>query len=523
MNLADVLPEFDQPGRGALREAVTFAQRRLPRRGPLRDDMLAGVNGAVASVPDGMASGALAGVNPIYGLYACMVGPIIGGAFSSTRLMVVTTTSVASLTAGQAVAGRSQDDRANALFVLVLFAGVFQAVLGVVHAGRLTRFVSYSVMTGFIAGIAVLTILSQLPTATGYEGASNTNRVVQTFDVLRQATDLNIASVAFTILAIALAIILPRTFLGAFGTLLAIVIPSIVVLLAGVGSVEIVKDAGAFPGGLPRPQFPDLSLLSPDVVTGGLAVGLVTLIQGAGVSQTVPNPGGRETRMSQDFIAQGAANVGCSVFQGLPVGASLSTTALSVVSGSRTRWAAIITGLVVAVVVVGLSGVIAHVAMPALAALLMVASARTIKPREIRALWFTGWPARASAAVTFAATLLLPIEAAVSLGVVLSMLLFVYNSSGDVTVVQLVERDDGRFEEHTPPKTLASNEVTVLDVYGHLFFAGARTLARELPQLDGAERPVVVLRLRGRADPRATLVDVLSNYADQLARADGRL
>jgi SulP family sulfate permease len=435
----------------------------------------------------------------------------------------VTTTSVASLTAGQALAGRSQDDRASALFLLVLFAGVFQMLLGVVRAGRLTRFVSYSVMTGFIAGIAMLTILSQLPTATGYADPEGANRVMETLDLLRHATDLNVVSIGFTVLALGLAIILPRTFLGPFGTLLAIVIPSVVVLLAGAGSVALVRDVGEFPSGLPRPQLPDFTMISPDVVTGGLAVGLVTLIQGAGVSQTVPNPGGHESSMSQDFVAQGAANVGCSVFQGLPVGASLSTTAINVVSGSRTRWAAIITGLGVALVVVALSGVIAHVAMPALAALLMVASARTVKPREVRALWVTGWPARSAAAVTFVATLLLPIEGAIALGVVLSMLLFVYNSSGDVTVIQLVERDNGRFEEHTPPKTLASNEVTVLDVYGHLFFAGARTLARELPQLDGAERPVVVLRLRGRADPRATLIDVLSNYAKQLADADGRL
>jgi SulP family sulfate permease len=424
--------------------------------------------------------------------------------------------------AGQALAGRPQESRADALFLLVLLAGVFQALLGIVQAGRLTRFVSYSVMSGFIAGIAVLTILSQLSTAAGYD-ASGANRVMETWDLVRHAGDLSVASIAITVLALALAILLPRTFLGPFGTLLAIVIPSVVVLLASIGSVQIVKDVGEFPGGVPRPQLPDFTLFSPDVITGGLAVGIVTLIQGAGVSQTVPNPGGRENSMSRDFVAQGAANIGCSMFRGLPVGASLSTTALSVVSGSRTRWAAIITGLVVALVVIALSGVIGRVAMPALAALLMVASARTIKPREVRALWITGWPARMAAAVTFGATLLLPIEVAVGLGVVLSILLFVYNSSGDVTVVQLIERDDGRFEEHMPPKKLASNEVTVLDVYGHLFFAGARTLARELPLPNDAERPVVVLRLRGRTDPKATLIDVLSNYADRLEDADGRL
>ena len=90
-----------------LREAVANQPRRSPSLAGLHvaqhsgQDGLAGLNSALSSVPDGMASGLLAGVNPIYGLYACMVGPIVGGIFSSTRLMVVATTSASALAAGQ--------------------------------------------------------------------------------------------------------------------------------------------------------------------------------------------------------------------------------------------------------------------------------------------------------------------------------------------------------------------------------------------------------------------------------------
>ena len=102
-------PEVNQPGLGQLREAVAnHMPLELPGRASIRQDAIAGLNSAVSSVPDGMASGILAGVNPIYGLYACMVGPIAGGIFSSTRLMVVATTSAAALSAGQALAGLLQ-------------------------------------------------------------------------------------------------------------------------------------------------------------------------------------------------------------------------------------------------------------------------------------------------------------------------------------------------------------------------------------------------------------------------------
>lgn len=97
---SDHEPESNQPGLGPLREAVVFARRQLPRRGQFRQDGLAGLNIALSNVPDGLASGLLAGVNPIYGLYACIMGPIAGGIVSSTRLMVITITSAASLAAG---------------------------------------------------------------------------------------------------------------------------------------------------------------------------------------------------------------------------------------------------------------------------------------------------------------------------------------------------------------------------------------------------------------------------------------
>jgi SulP family sulfate permease len=194
-----------------------------------------------------------------------------------------------------------------------------------------------------------------------------------------------------------------------------------------------------------------------------------------------------------------------------------------VLSGARTRWAAIFAGAWMAVVVVALPGVVARIAMPPLGVLLIVASANAIKPAEARSIWKTGWPSRLAIVTTFLATLFLPIQVAVGIGVVLSALLYLYRASTDVSLVELVRRPDGRIEERKPPKQLQSNSVTVLDVYGHLFYAGARTLARLLPEPGDAENFVVILRLRGRTTVGATLIDELSSYANHLATANGRL
>ena len=514
--------ELDQPGLRELREAVATRLRRgLPSRGSIAQDGVAGLSVAVANVPDGMANGLLVGVNPIHGLYATMLGPIVGGLASSTERMVITTTAAASLTASQSLASLPADTRPGALFVLVALAGAFLAAFGLLGLTRLTRFISYSVLTGFLAGISILLVLSQFPTVTGY-AVNGGGKVAQAVGVLTHPRGMDPATVGMAALTLVLAILLPRTRLGAFGRLVAIAVPSVIVAVAGLETVQVVRAVGEITGEVPAPELPELLRFGPAVITGALSVALVVLVQGVGVGQSAPNPEGR-TSVRRDVLAQGAANIASALFRGLPVGGSLSATALGVISGARTRWASVIAGMAMAAIVVGIPGLVSRVAMPSLGALLILAGLGGLRPDELRAVSRTGWPSLLAGGTTFLATLFLPIQAAVGLGAVLSALLYVGESSTDVSVVELVERPGGRVEERLAPERLDSNRATVLDVYGHLFYAGARTLERLLPSPGGAERPVVVLRLRGRRTLGATLIDVLAHYADDLHRSGGRL
>ena len=520
---SDVQPEVNQPGLGELRDAVTNHLRdKLPSGASLRRDGLAGLSCAISNVPDGMANGVLVGVNPVYGLYATMLGPGVGGLVASTQLMMITTTAAASLSTSQALGGLQAEARANALFLMVIVVGAFQVLFGLLGLGRLIRFVSYSVTTGFLTGVSVLLILNQLPTVTGY-AATGSNRITQTINLLRNLGQINLLSLVLALLTLALAVLLPRTPLSNLGRLVAIVIPSVLVALFNLNSVEIVRDVGQIPHGIPTLVLPSLSGLTANVLTGGLAVAVVILVQGAGVSQSVPNPDGSRRSTSRDFIAQGAGNIASGFFRGLPVGGSLSATALNVIYGARTRWAVVFAGVWMALIVLIFPGVVSYTAMPALGALLILAGASSIKLREVRSIWNTGWSSRLACISTFLAALFLSIQAAVGIGVVLSALLYVNRSSTDISVVELVKRPDGQIEERAPPRHLPSNAVTVLDVYGHLFYAGARTLERLLPTPQGAQNSVVILRLRGLTSAGATLLEVLDNYAGKLEEVNGRL
>src|SRR5690348_5063772 len=128
----------------------------------LKRDTLAGFVNAVVSVPDGLAAAALAGVNPVYGLYTSVAAPISGSLLVSAQLMQIATTSASALAAGQAIASYPPAQRDRALFLLVLLTGVLLAIFGLLRLGKLVRFVSHAVMIGFLSGVAVVLALDQL-------------------------------------------------------------------------------------------------------------------------------------------------------------------------------------------------------------------------------------------------------------------------------------------------------------------------------------------------------------------------
>ena len=130
---------------------------------------MAGLVLGVESVPDGLANGLLAGVNPIAGLYACLFGMVGGALTSSTALMTVQGTGAMAIIVADVDLDRFSDP-SRALFTLSMLTGVVMIAAGVARLGTILRFVSHSVMTGFITAVGVSIVLGQLDDLTGYAG-----------------------------------------------------------------------------------------------------------------------------------------------------------------------------------------------------------------------------------------------------------------------------------------------------------------------------------------------------------------
>jgi SulP family sulfate permease len=497
--------------------------RHIPiRRETLREDAVAGLVLGVQSVPDALATGLLAGVSPLAGLNAYLVGTITGAAVTSSAFMVVQGTGAMAMIVADVSAIHRAADPAGALFALSLLTGVVMAVAGLLKLGTVLRFVSNAVMVGFISAVGVNIVLGQLSNFTGYD-APGGGRAVRALNTMLNPGELHWQTVAIGTATIVLIIVLERTRLGALGLVVAVVVASVVAAAPGWEGVATLNDLGVAPDSLPLPTLPTLSLL-PALLIPAASLAFVGLVQGAAISANYTNPDGSVPDASRDFVGQGAANIASGVFQGMPVGGSVSASALSKAAGARSRQASLFAGLVMAIVIVAFGRAVGHIAMPALAGLLMLIGVRTVKPADLETVWRVGTVQKVVLVTTFSLTMMIPLQFAVMVGVGLSVVLHVVRQSNAVTIRRWTHDVEGRVIESDPPSRLPANEVVVLQPYGSLFFAAASTFEAALPAVrDDSRNTVVILRLRGRSDLGTTFIDVLQRYAEALASVDSKL
>ena len=155
--------------------------------------------------------------------------------------------------------------------------------------------------------------------------------------------------------------------------------------------------------------------------------------------------------------------------------------------------------------------------------MLIVAGFGVYNFEEIKDIWDVSRSSRSVMLVTFLSTLVLDIQEAVFIGIVLSILDYVYTSAKDVQVVELVEKGEGVFEERPCPEALSDNSITILYAWGALYFASARTIEDLFPEVDQAERAVVILRMHGRSRIGSTFIQIVERYAGRLQANGGKL
>ncbi|MBO9700926.1 MAG: SulP family inorganic anion transporter [Sporocytophaga sp.] len=479
------------------------------------EDIIAAATGGIAALPDGMATGAMAGVNPVHGLYAAIIGPFVGAWTTGSVYMAISTTGALALAVRGSLNGLEEKDKLSALVLITILAGIIQFLMGVFKMGFLMRFVSNSVMRGFLSAVAISIVLSQFADVFGYYRSKHSNKILQTLDIALHYKDFNLAAMGVAGLTIILILFLDRTKLKNFSMFFSLIAVSFLSYLMKNSSLKLVGHENQIPNELPNfvlPQYENIT----DIIIPSIAIALIGFIQGAGVSHLKTNPDGKYPDENKDLRGEGLANVASGICTGIPICGSVGQTSLMISAGAYSRWANFISAIIIAIGVFTMGELIEQIPMATLGGILIISGFSSLKWDDIATIWDTSIQARCMMGFSFIATLILPVQFAVLGSVVLTFILQIVRSSNRVRLNSLVLSEDGFLKEIPSPKEVKNNEVIVLNPSGSLFFAGSYVLEDLLPTADNAKNSVVIIVLRGRKEVGSTFISVIRKYQKHL-------
>lgn len=495
----------------------------------LRADALAGVTVAAISLPQSMAYALIAGVDPRFGLYAAIVFAAVAGALGSSRHLVNGPTGAVSLVVFSALAFLDPGaplDVYEAMFLLAVLAGVVQIVIAVARLGDLTRYISESVLTGFIAGAAALTVLGQLANALGLkaQGDGHQHILHRLWLTLGQGASANPRAIAISVSAIGLALLgralVRRWRLPPLEMLAVLVLLTLAAWALGwsvheAGGKPAIALIEIVPASLPGFHIPVIQwrwLL--DLGGSALAVGVLGLLEALAIAKAIALKSGQRLDYNRQILAEGVGNLVGGFFQAMPGAGSLSRTAINYQAGARTRWSGVFAAVVVAGIVLVLGPLSAYVPKAALAGLLIVAASRLIDVRRAVEVARRSVYDALVLVVTALSAVLVDVEAAILIGVIVSVAGYI-SRAARLKSRELIVAPDGVVRERHADEA-PDPRVLILDLEGELFFGAAPELERTLGEglrLAGARGArTLVLRLRRARNPDIVAVEVIETF-----------
>ena len=492
-------------------------------RDGISQDILAGLTLAAITIPEQMATAKLGGFEPQIGFYA-FIGATIGFvALGASRVLTAGADStITPIFAGTlaALAAGGSTSIGSAAITLALLVGTVLVAAGVLKLGWIANLLSTPVITGFLAGIAVHIIVSQLPSLFGLaKGAGDLGG-----QVLAMATNLsrlNLFSTAIGLGVLATMVLAERMSPHIPGALIGVTLAAIVVLVFDLENRGVTV-LGALPGGLPRLALPTFDLLR-QLIPMALIITLVIMMQTATVTYSFRNSPDQPDA-DRDFLGLGAGNLVAALLGAFPVDASPPRTAVVVESGSRSQLGALVAAAIV--LALGLWGraLLYHVPEAALAGVLLFVALRIVRVGTIMKVARQAPVEGLLILLTAAAIIILPIETGVAIGIGLSLL---HGVSTTIRTHPIELRKLPGTTVWWPPESAGQGErqegVAIIGFQAPLLFANAEIFKRNMIEMiDGYARPLslVVLEASGVADVDFTAAQALIEILDHCRAAN---
>lgn len=439
-------------------------------------------------IPQGMAYAMIAGLPPIYGLYASTLPLLIYAILGTSRQLAVGPVAMVSLLTATGIGALAESSTQTYIMLaitLAFFVGAVQFLIGALRLGFLVSFLSHPVISGFTSAAALIIGFSQLKHLLGIEIGRSHHVHEIILQAIEKFNEVNLVTLAIGVGGIGLILLVKRINRAIPAQLLAVIFGILVVFLFGLTEYGV-KIVGDVPGGLPSfstPSFDPAQMRA--LLPIALAIALVSFMESIAVAKAIQaKHGDYKVEANQELIALGLANIGGSFLQSYPVTGGFSRTAVNDQAGAKTGMASIISAALIILTLLFLTDLFYYLPNAILASVIMVAVFGLIDIKEAVHLWRTDRSDFFMLLVTFLATLTLGIELGIGLGVLLSLGIIVLQTSrphiaalGRVPDTELY-RNQERFSE-----VLVDPKLLIVRFDAQLFFGNVDYFKDKIEEL----------------------------------------
>ena len=494
----------------------------------LTGDLSAGLTVGIMLIPQGMAYALIAGLPPIYGLYAALVPNLIYVFTGSSRKLAVGPVALDSLIVGSSLAAMKlaniQDYISMAIF-LALFVGAIQLVMGFMRLGFLSNFLSRPVVSGFTSAAAIVIGISQLKHFFGLE--INVNDTLKTIvAIVTQITETNFYDLSIGIAAV-LVILGLKKLNRKLPAAMVVVILSIIGIYFFMVNETDVHIVGQVPEGLPGFLMPQLEVSTIiKAFPTAMALAFIAFAEAMAIAKAVEDKSNAyHTNSNQELKALGISNIVGSLFQSFPANAGLSRTAVNVDEGAKTGIASLISVLVVGLTLLFLTPFFYFLPKSVLGAIILVAIYGLIDLKYAKKLWKEGKDEFYLLIVTFLTTLFIGISQGIIFGVLFSLLLLVSRTSRPHIAILGKIKGMEYFKnlKRFPEDTEVVDEILMIRFDAQLFFANVHYFKKALLQeVDnkGAALKYVILNAEPVNYIDNTAINQLKKIVEKLNKQD---
>jgi len=443
----------------------------LRQPGILRRDLIAGITVAAVVIPQALAYARLAGLPPVYGLYAALVPPVVAALWGSCRQLVtgpMATASLISAATVAALAAPGSEAFISYSILLALLVGVLRIVVGLLRLGVLVNLLSAPVVTGFANAAALMIASSQLQDVLGVRGTQHAYYVQTIWSILQQLPAADVPTLGLGLLTAAILVALRR---HTGKILIAVVVSTVVAWASGFSGAVV----GTIEPGLPSFQVPQIDWQAiPALLTGAIVLTIIGFTETMSIAKVIATRTRQSVDPNQELIGQGLANIVGFFFQSFSVSGSFARSAVNLQAGAATGLSLLVTSMVILVTLLLLTPLFHHLPQATLAMIIILAVLSLFRLEPIRQAWRVSKGDGAIGLATFAVTLALApqLHWGIAVGVGLSVAQYMRHTMRP-HVAYLARHPDGALVDAEAHDLAMDTRIALIRFDGRLYFGAA--------------------------------------------------